>query len=138
MEDGAVRVENGMLICRQCFFTALETALHTEFGFRVLRGFLKSGSLQDGDENGDTDMSISTFFCQCFEDGLFDMPGEVGIEMSGRVRILVFVFKAQRESTGGIEGRAPCYKFIGDAAQSIEIASLTDGAFKLLWCHVKR
>src|SRR5713226_8830774 len=138
MKDGTVRVENGMLVGRQSFFTAPEAAKHAAFGFRLLRGLLKSGALQGGDENGDTDVSISTFFRQCFEDGLLDLPGQVWIEMSGWVRILVLMFKAQRESAGGVERRASCKKFISNAAQSIEVASLTDGAFKLLWRHVKR
>src|SRR6266851_6518414 len=134
MEDGAVRVENGMLICRQCFFTALEVAQHAAFGFRLLQGPL----LQGGDESGDIDVSISTFLRQRFEDGLLDMPGQVWIEMNRWMWILILVFKAQRESTGGVEGRTSCYKFIGDTALSIEIASLTDGTFKLLRRHIKR
>src|SRR5712692_1303008 len=46
MKDGTVRVENGMLVGRQSFFTAPEAAKHAAFGFRLLRGLLKSGALQ--------------------------------------------------------------------------------------------
>src|SRR5579872_3089362 len=83
-------------------------------------------------------MTLITLFGQSFEDSLLNMYRKTRIVLPGRYRCNSQVLERQREEIRGCKGGATCNEFIGNAAQRVLIALLTNDPLKLLWSHVQR